>query len=132
MFRVMYRSRKSNQKSQKVAGEARLQCFLHCRVIGSCQSLQYTLNNSFPAFPSLRRCSCHVPNRNTHGRKIGGLWLSATVHVTRCDWHVLELLVCSLWFPLNRDPGCQIEACINLTERSNSGTNQALLLLSFC
>ena len=30
MFRVMYRSQKSDQKSQKVAGEAQLQCFLHC------------------------------------------------------------------------------------------------------
>jgi hypothetical protein len=30
MFGVMYRSQKSGQKSQKVAGEAWLQCFLHC------------------------------------------------------------------------------------------------------
>ena len=31
MFRVVYRLRKCDQKSQKVAGEAWLQCFLHCR-----------------------------------------------------------------------------------------------------
>jgi hypothetical protein len=31
MFRVMYRSRKCGQKSQKVAEEAQLQCFLHCK-----------------------------------------------------------------------------------------------------
>ena len=52
------------------------------RLIGSCQSLQYTLNTGLPAFPSLRGCSCHAPNRNTHGRKIGGLCLSATVDLS--------------------------------------------------
>jgi hypothetical protein len=31
MFRLMYRLRKCSWKSQKVAEEARLQCFLHCR-----------------------------------------------------------------------------------------------------
>src|ERR1700683_2921917 len=46
---------------------------LSFRVISSCQSLQYTLNKCFPAFLSLQSCSCHVPNRNTHGHKIGRL-----------------------------------------------------------
>src|SRR5882762_9872637 len=64
-------------------------------MIGSCQ---YTLNKCFPAFPSLRSCSWHVPNRNTHGRKIGRLRLSTTVCVNHNCIHIFRICE-SIWPP---------------------------------
>ena len=63
-------------------------------MIGLYQSLQYTLNKCFPAFPRLWRCFCHVQNRNTHSYKIGRLWLSMTVH-TLSEY---PFNICLIWW----------------------------------
>ena len=57
----MYRSQKSDQKFQKVAGEAQRQCFLHCSIIEDPELIDILMDlNSKVVTPSQYTVSCDV------------------------------------------------------------------------